>query len=145
VEFLDEYYLIACPQLARSREWGEKITYDRANFIYSASILVGKADFLSKGQCALYKEAVVKLARFFRVMEEMNKVIYEGKHPEYLRSILANFRQQMNDRGHCDLSHLCSHYAFINASSPPYHQEAPILTPATVPVTLLSQREVDRV
>lgn len=55
VEFLDEYYLVACPQVSKSREWDEKITYDRANFIYSASILVAKADFLQKGQQALYK------------------------------------------------------------------------------------------
>lgn len=134
-----------CPQFARSREWGEKITYERANFIYSTSILVAKEDFLRKGQCTLYKEAVLKLAQFFRVMEEMNKLIYEGESPEYLRSILADFRQQMNERGRCDLTHLCSHYAFINASSPPHHQETPQITPATVPVTILSQQEVESI
>jgi hypothetical protein len=70
-------------------------------------------------------------------MEEMHQIIYKNEHPEYLVSILTKFRQQMNERGRCDLTY-CNYYAFINASSPAYHQETPTITTATVPVTLLS-------
>jgi hypothetical protein len=113
--------------------------------MYSFCILVAKDEFLRKGQQTLYKETVSRLARFFRVMEDIHRIIYEDKDPEYIRFILRHFRQQMNERGQCNLTYLCNHYSFINASEPPFHQQPPAVTNATVPLTILSQREIDTV
>lgn len=124
IEFLADYFLVVCPILSKVPEWDDK--YKRAIYYYSISIIVSRKDYLDKSQQPLYKQVVAKLAKFLQVIEETHHIIYDNftipAYADYLTSILQTFRNQINTTGQCNLSHLCSHYSFINAGRPAFKQ-----------------------
>lgn len=133
------------PILSQNREWDR--TYKREKYIYSVSILVNRSDYLDRTWQALYREIVSRFARFLRVIEETYHIIYENdKYLQYIGELLGKFRKDINDRGQCDITHLCSHYSFINANRPLYPQTKNlVVNKASVPITILNESEIDRV
>lgn len=101
---------------------------------------MNRSDYLDRTRQTLYRDIVSRFARFLRVIEETYHIIYENdKYLQYIGELLHKFRKDINERGQCDITHLCSHYSFINANRPMYHQpKCLIVNKASVLITMLN-------
>lgn len=136
--------MVMKPLLSKNKEWDK--TYKREKYIYSISILVSKTAYLNKVTQPLYKEIVSKIAQFFKFIEETNHIIYfHEKYSEYISTKLTQIHSELNAKGSSELTFQCHYFTFLNANYPPFLQNKPKIKQSSVPITLLSEPEIESI
>jgi hypothetical protein len=82
--------LVVNPLLSQNKDYDK--TYKREKYIYSLSILVDKSEYLNKVKQPIYKQLVSKIAKFVKIIEESNHIIYDHpKYKQYIYSLLQYY------------------------------------------------------